>query len=387
MKTRRRVLAFTGIRSDYDLLSELYKMLHTSRDFDFGLVVSGAHLSSRYGHSILQIQKDRLPIIARLRTLPTTDIPGARLEAGARLILGALPAIRKFKPDLLLFAGDREDAVVASLLGTYLGIPMAHFFGGDHADDGHIDNPVRHATSKLASIHFVAHQEHAKRLQALGEMKSRIFHVGSPAIDKLLRVRTLSRSVLLKRFKKEAWTRYALVIFHPVPQSFAMSAREFEEILMALKKEKLPAFVGYPNIDAGNLGIINVIKRYAHDPHFVFYKNLDRDIFTSLMKNAATMVGNSSAGLYEAPSFKLGVVNVGSRQRGRMSSNHIVFVDNGMNNIRRGIRRVLSKPFQKKLKKIKSPFGDGRAAQRTFRILRRLDYKKFLLKKEDALKV
>ena len=178
----KKIIAFTAIRSEYDLLSSLYKLLNADENIDLKLIVSGAHLSKTYGYSVKDIEADGFDILAKIETLIDSDTKASRIKSAAILFQSCIDIIANYNPDLIIFAGDREEVIVASLVGGYLEIPTVHFFGGDHVEDSHIDNPVRHATSKLSSAHFVSTLEHKKRLIAMGEKEERIFDIDSYVI-------------------------------------------------------------------------------------------------------------------------------------------------------------------------------------------------------------
>lgn len=383
----RRILSFTSIRSDYDLMSGLYKRIHEDEHFELGLIVSGAHLSHSYGYTVQAIEKDALPILARIECLIDSNSASSRIKSASILLQSCIHIVESFNPNVILLVGDREDVIVGALIGGYLKIPTIHFFGGDHACDGNVDNPIRHAISKLASLHFVAHEIHVSRLKAIGEPENRIFLIGSPALDKFIIEPWISKDEVLGKFNKHNWTEYALVIQHPILGDEEKAGEYFEEILLALKKSKLKAFVNYPNTDPGNRRIIEVIDMYSKDPDFLFFKNLDRNLFVNLMRHAKLMIGNSSSGLIEAPLIQLGVVNVGTRQRGRLAAKNVVFVDQGVENIISGIKEVLSEDFQNQLKKIKSPYGEGNSVEKAFELIRDIDFTQFTYKYEDPLEL
>jgi len=385
MSAKKRVLAFTGIRSDYDLMSELYRKIHADSQLELGLIVSGAHMSSSYGYTVKYIREDHLPIIAEIESLLDSDSPGSRIKSASILLQSCIHTIISFNPDVILYAGDREDVMVGALAGAYLKIPTIHFFGGDHAVDGNVDNPVRHAASKLSSLHFVAHEEHKHRLLKMGEPANRIFVVGSPALDKFVSTQHLNKQNVLNRMNCPQWEDYALVIFHPILGYEEMTGTYFANILQALMDLKIPAFISYPNVDAGNKQIIEIIEKNRDNQQFVFYKNLERTLFVNIMRHALFMLGNSSAGLYEAPSIPLGAVNVGKRQKGRINAGNVLFVEEDVVSIRNGITQVLSQEFQARLKEVKSIFGDGHSSDAALTLIKNLDLKSFLFKTEDPL--
>lgn len=381
----KKVLAFTGIRSDYELMSSLYIKLKEARDFEIKLIVSGAHLSETYGYSIKEILKDKIEIIAQIENLIDSNSRASRVKALAILLLDCIHVVDEYKPDVILYAGDREEVVVGGLIGTYLRIPTIHFFGGDHAVDGNIDNVVRHSVSKLSSLHFVSNEEAKKRLIKIGEEKRRIFNVGSPALDKFNCVKRINKKEILEIFEKPTWETYAVMMFYPIAGEEAKAGYYFEQILIALEKKNINTFVSYPNTDSGNKQILGVIKKYNNKKNFSFYKNKSRELFINLLRNSLFMIGNSSSGLYEAPMLKLGAINVGNRQKGRLCAENVIFVDQEMQNIVKGIETVLSEPFKEVLAKVKSPYGDGNSVDKIINLMRNLSLKEYVVKAEDPL--
>lgn len=386
MSTKLKVLAFTGIRSDYDLLYEVYQKVNSHEKMELNLIVSGAHLSHSYGHSVDLIERDKFKILAKIETLLDSDTPSARIKSGSILMQGCLPFVESFNPDVILIQGDREDAMVAALVGAYLDIPVLHFFGGDHASDGHVDNPVRHAVSKIATAHFVIHQSHVERLISIGEPQERIFLIGNPALDRFKKIPILSKKEVFESLGFSGWNEaYAVLVFHPILEERESAARQFDSILEVLKEKGIPAFVGYPNVDAGNRSIIHKIESLKEDKNFFFYRNLDRNIFVNLLRGAQFLIGNSSLGILEAPTLRLPAVNVGMRQRGRLHASNVVFSNVDVKSISESIDQVLEPSFRKALASLESPFGDANASQKFIDILESQDFKKMRYKKEDPL--
>jgi len=381
----KRIIGFTGIRSDYDLMSGLYKKIVSNKDLMLGLLVSGAHLSESFGYTVQYVENDKLPILAKIESLIDSNSPSSRIKSAAILMQCCIHSIAEFNPDVMMYAGDREDALVGAMIGAYLKIPTVHFFGGDHATDGNVDNPVRHAISKLSSLHFVSHESHVERLLKMGEPKRRIFNIGSPALDKYVNERLIERKDLLKALGRPDWRDYAIVIFHPILGQENKAGEYFEEILLVLKELQIPAFVSYPNVDAGNRLIIKIIEKYANDPQFMFYKNMERVKFINLMRYARFLIGNSSAGIMEAPIIPLGVINVGIRQKGRYAADNVVFTGESHNQIKKGVETVLSDEFKDMLKNIKSPYGDGKSVDKAYNLITSLDLESYKYKTEDPL--
>ena len=376
-----KILALTSIRSDYDLLSPLYNLLDKDEGIDFKLLVSGAHLSKDFGHTIDQIVKDGFEILLEIETLIHSDTPKSRLKTASLLLQNSIDIVAKFTPDVLLYAGDREDVMVGALLGTYLNIPTIHFYGGDHEDDGHQDTYIRHATSKLSSLHFVSTFEHQQRLLALGESEKRIFNIGSISLDRLVDVK---KTPINDSFTKNIPKNFSLLIFHPILGED--SAFIFENILKVLIQKNIFTFVSYPNTDPGYDEINNIIKKYEYVEQFIFYKNLERDLFLNIFSKCDFIIGDSSAGIYEAATLKKAVINVGLRQKNRLISPNIIYSGVDIKNIDLNITKVTSPEFQNMVDNVKNPYGEGKSALIAYGNIKQLDLKSFVLKSEDPLK-
>jgi UDP-hydrolysing UDP-N-acetyl-D-glucosamine 2-epimerase len=384
----KKILALTMIRSDYDLMSPLYQLLHEDENIDLRLLVGGAHLSETFGYTVSQIEKDGFTMLNRIESLLDSNSKSSRIKSFSILLQNSIDSIAYFDPDLIIYAGDREDVMLGAMVGGYLEIPTAHFFGGDHVNDGHIDNLIRHAASKLSSTHFVTLQQHKERLVAMGESAERIFVTGNISLDKFVDFVPLEIDNIKKYFHiKTGFDNFAIMIFHPTLQDSAKPEEIFEDILKTLKNRNINTFVSYPNVDPGNFEIRRVIEKYAQDKNFIFYKNLERNIFLSLYKHSSFIVGNSSSGVCEAASIPIPALNVGTRQTGRYAEENVIFVDSCITEIEKGIDKVANKDFQSKIKTMKNPYGDGNSAHKAYEIIKKTDFKKFLLKTEDPLEI
>ena len=384
----KKILAISTIRSDYDLMSSLYRLLDDDAEIEFKLLVAGAHLSATYGNTVELIRKDGFEILAEIESLIDSDSQKARLKTASIMLQNAVDVVASWAPDLILYAGDREDVLVGGMLGTYLNIPTIHFFGGDHEKDGHADTVARHATSKLSTFHVVSIDQHKQRLLKMGEFAHRIFVAGSIALDKFVQHRN-GTSAEAKKLLPEGkrLDGYAMVIYHPVDQEKADAGVCFENILLALKKSGVPAIVSYPNSDPGNHLIIEKIAQYENDPSFWFYKNLNRETFLSLYKQARFLIGNSSSGILEAASIPLGVINVGLRQKGRFCGDNVLFCDNSKEDIEKSVSEILSNAFQRNLAKMTNPYGDGNSCKKVYELIRATDFSKLLKKTDDPLEI
>lgn len=379
-----RILGVTGNRADYDLMSYLYKKLNIDAGIEFGLVVTGGHLRQGYENSVAQIRSDSNNIVAEIPNIKGTDKKRSQVDAMAALMERLPDAVEAFNPDVIIVAGDREEVNVVALTAAYMRIPLLHFFGGDFEASGHPDNLARSVGSKLATAHFVTIEEHRQRLLALGEEDRRIFCIGSVALDKFKEEPFLDRASLFKRFGLGQEREYALLIYHP-PVEIEGENREIQNILEALESEGVFAFVSYPNTDYGSLSIATVYDHLKDKDNFCFYRNLERNLFINLFRNASFQIGNSSSGIAEAASVPLPVINVGSRQTSRKAQENVIFIDGGLGNIKDTIRKVRSRAFRDSIRNIQNMYGDGKASSRAYDIIKATDFQAMLLKTYDPL--
>jgi len=382
----KRILGITGIRSDYDLMSILYRRLAADPNVDFKLLVGGAHLSKTYGSSVDLIRADKIPILAAIESLIDADTRSSRLKTASIMLQSAVDVVAEWNPDLIVYAGDREEVWIGAVLGAYLEIPTMHFYGGDHVATGHVDNLVRHAASKLSTYHAVAIGEHRSRLLSIGESPLRISVIGSMALDNFIAQAPLMHSEMCDRVGiSEDVGNYALVLFHPEPTELANVREILENILMELKTAGLGACVGYPNTDPANKEIIDLFHDFNEEPRFFFYKNLARLEFISLYKGARFIIGNSSSGIIEAASIPIPSISVGARQRRRHAGRNVLFVDSDRAAIRKAIEKAEEPDFRKSIIGMTNPYGDGRSCDRAYDLIVSTDFLKLRCKVEDPL--
>jgi UDP-N-acetylglucosamine 2-epimerase (non-hydrolysing)/GDP/UDP-N,N'-diacetylbacillosamine 2-epimerase (hydrolysing) len=382
----KKILAITGIRSDYDLMSGLFRRLEAHTDIDFRLLVGGAHMSRTYGHTIDQIRQDGFTILHAIESLIDSDSLASRLKTASIMLQGAVDVVANWNPDVIIYAGDREEVWIGAMLGTYLEVPTVHFYGGDHTGTGHVDNPVRHAVSKLSTAHAVTIDEHRQRLLSMGEPDSRIRVIGNVSLDNFVHHQALSRQELQEQIGLPAtMVGHALVLFHPDPSEKGIAATIVERILQSLKKSRIPGCVGYPNTDPSNRDIIDVIEKYRSDENFYFYRNLNRNQFISMYKHASFIIGNSSSGILEAASIPIPAINVGLRQKGRFAGENVIFCDSDESAINAAITTARSSSFLERINDMVNPYGCGDSAEMAYQMLMELDLKSMRLKTEDAL--
>jgi UDP-N-acetylglucosamine 2-epimerase (non-hydrolysing)/GDP/UDP-N,N'-diacetylbacillosamine 2-epimerase (hydrolysing) len=382
-----KILGFTTARSDYDLMSGLYRLIHLDDDMDLKLIVSGCHLSPNHGNTIKHIQRDGFNIVAALDTLVTTDDSRAsQLKTASNLLQAAIDVVQQEKPDLIIYAGDREDVIIYSMIAAFLKIPSIHFWAGDHTTDGCIDNVVRHAASKFSNFHFVALEQHRERLIKIGENPKRIYNIGSMALDRFVQCPAINKQQLLQTLQlSELFDHYALLIFHPLHSEIAHYGEYLETIIQCVIAAGLSVCIGAPNTDPGYLAGFEVINRYREHPCCFYYENLERSQFISLYKHAQFIIGNSSSGILEAASVPIPAINVGKRERNRYCESNVVFCSPDAEDITRTIKKVTSSCFQQQLRHVKNPYGEGHSAEKALQLIKQLPLSEFLLKDEDPL--
>lgn len=380
-----KILAITAIRSEYDLMTPLFFKLKSDKEIQLKLLVGGAHNSYSFGYTCQDIKNDGFDILLEIESLIDADSKSGRLKSASVLLISAIDVVKAFDPDLIVYAGDREEVMIGALLGGYLGIPTLHLYGGDHAADGHIDNPIRHAVSKLSTCHFVSTEEHKKRLLNLKEPEYRIFNIGSISLDKFRQIEikgNILKDVAQKTISKPA----ALVIYHPIQEEIEHTTQIIRDMLLSLIKFGYHCFVGLPNTDPGNGEIRRALHPFASECDDVtVYGNLSREDFISLFKMSSLIIGNSSAGLLEAASIPIACINVGARQQGRSCGSNVLFVKAKRAPIEEGLRLVSSKKFKKQLNQVINPYGDGYSAERAYSLIKSIDFESILAKKEDPL--
>ena len=377
----KRIAVVTGTRAEYGILYPVLRAIETRSELELSLVVTGMHLSHEFGYTIQEIEKDGFKIDARVDMLPSSDTLGAMAESVGLGIIGMAQTWEQLKPDIILVLGDRTEPLAATIAGAYMNIPVAHVHGGDVC--GNIDDSARQAISKFAHIHFPATQKSAERITKMGEEEWRIHIVGAPALDTILNESFIPADALVKKFALDLTKPLILAVQHPVTTQVDAAPVQVRETLEAIGEIGYPAIVIYPNSDAGGRKMIEVIKEFERHPLIKTFKSLPRQEYISLMKAAGVMVGNSSSGIIEAPSFGLPVVNVGIRQEGRERGKNVIDVGHNKQEIIKAIKKASAdREFLNEVKKCQSPYGDGNAGKKIAGALSNIEITPQLLQKK-----
>jgi GDP/UDP-N,N'-diacetylbacillosamine 2-epimerase (hydrolysing) len=338
---------------------------------------------------INQIKKDGFQIADCIDTLLMTNRNTQRIKGIGLLTYGLSQTVERENPDLLFVIGDREESIATALVGNYMNILTAHFGGGDTVF-GNADDPIRFAVSKLAHIHLTIAEEYAKNLIRVGEEHFRVFNVGNPSYENINKEKTLSLEEISEKLNFDISDgKYIVLLKHPLSSEMEDAFSQMKVTLEAIEKFNTQTgykVIGiYPNTDPGSYDIINAIKKYDNSSYIKFFKNLPRNLFINVMRNSKALAGNSSMGILEAPFYKLPVINIGNRQKGRLNAGNVKFVGYEIDKIAELLFEACSDPiYIKSIKALKNPFGDGNSSQKIVDILSKIDYtdKKWFIKQK-----
>lgn len=374
----RKIVYITGTRAEYGVMHSILKAIKDHPKLKLSLVVTGMHLSKRLGYTIDEIKKDGFKIDAivdaQIKKMDNYEMA----QSMGFCIVGITKSLRKLKPDILLLEGDRGETLAGAIVGAHLNIPIVHISGGDIS--GSIDNSIRKAITNFAHIHLANTPESARRILKIGEQPWRIKMVGALGLDYKLKDLILAKeltSALAFDLKKPI----ILVVQHSVTGESKCAGPQIKKTLDAILQLKQQTILFYPNADAGSREMIKVIEKYRKYNFIKIFKSLSRREFLGLMAMSDVMVGNSSAGLVEAPMFNLTVVNIGSRQQGRERAKNIIDVGYDTKKIYQTALKILSNRKKYKAKKIKTPYRDANTAKKVIEVLLKLKINPKLLNK------
>ncbi|QAA31666.1 UDP-N-acetylglucosamine 2-epimerase [Clostridium manihotivorum] len=379
-----KVLAITGIRSEYFILQPILEEVQSRENVELKLIVTGTHLSAVHGNTYKIIENDGFNII-KLESLLSSDSLEGRCKSIGIQMMGLTDIVVREKPDWLLVLGDREESISTATVGTYLNIPVAHVCGGDRVV-GNIDDSIRHAVTKLAHLHFPTTEENGERILKMGEEPWRVNVVGNPSLDSIRKQPDLSYEYINNKLginiKEDE--PFILLIKHPLSSEISEAAEQMRVTLEAVSELGYETVITYPNSDAGGFEMIGVINEFVQKYDFInAFKTIPKDLFTNLQRKAALLLGNSSSGLLEAPFLKLPVVNVGNRQKQRQHSENIIFVTHDKEQIKKAIETAIrDEEFISVCQNCSNPYGDGYSAKRIVDTLFNTEINQRLLNKQ-----
>ena len=380
---RRKICIITGTRAEYGLLYWLMKEIQEDADFALQIIATGMHLSPEFGLTYRQIEEDGFKIDRKIEMLLSSDTPVGISKSMGLGIISLAEAYADLKPDIVVLLGDRFEVFSAASAATISRVPIAHLHGGE-ATEGLIDEPIRHSISKMSHLHFTAAEEYRRRVIQMGESPARVFNVGGLGIDNIKKLTLLDRDEFEDSIDFKLSQKNLMITFHPVTLEHATAREQFQNLLDALDALDSTRFIfTKPNADTEGRVIIKMIDDYVsiNSHKAIAFVSLGQLRYLSAMRFVDGVVGNSSSGLAEAPTFKIGTINMGDRQRGRMKANSVIDCEPTKGSILSAIRELYSEAFQDKLKNTKNLYGEGGAAKKIKKILKGTDLTD-ILKKE-----
>ena len=384
----RKIAVITTSRAEYGLLYWLMKGIKEDPDLQLQLIVTGTHLSSEFGSTIDQIRDDGFHVDRSFDLRMHNDTPSGISNSLAIAIDGFATAFATLNPDLIVVLGDRFEILGATTTGLIANIPIAHLHGGE-LTMGAIDDSIRHSITKMSALHFAASEEYRNRIIQLGESPQRVFNVGGMGMDNIRKIKLLSKKELEENLNFKFRKRNYLITFHPETLEPEESEEHFTELLSVLESDKdsMNIFT-FPNADTGNHALIVKLEEYIskHQDNSVLFKSLGQLRYLSLMKQVNAIVGNSSSGIIEAPSFKVPTINIGKRQEGRIRASSIIDCKTNREAIRKAFNKLRAPDFIETIKQVKSPYGNGGAAVKVLKQLKSCDLQDLRFKKFYDLK-
>ena len=368
----KNIAVFTGTRAEYGILYWLLKDIQSDQLLNLQLLVSGTHLSYEFGETYHQIESDGFQIDEKVEMLLSSNSPVGVAKSMGVALLGFADALSRLSPNLLVILGDRFEALAAAQTATILRIPVVHLHGGE-ITEGAYDDAFRHAITKFSYLHLTSTEIYRERVIQLGEDPSRVFNVGALGLDHLKRASFLDLKSLGENLDFNLDKRYFLVTYHPVTLGNEPVEETFRALLAAL--DQFPDYqviITYPNADDGGRKIIPLIEQYTvARPHRVFSAvSLGQMRYLSAIKHSTLVVGNSSSGIIEAPSFNVPTVNIGCRQLGRLASKSVINVDPDEDSIVNGIFEGLKELSKERGEKFINPYGEGGTSMKIIDILK-----------------
>lgn len=361
----KKICVITGTRADYGLLRPLIKRIKEDKELKLQLIATGMHLSPEFGLTYKEIESDGLQIDEKIEMLLSSDTPIGISKSMGLSMIGFADVFNRINPDMIVVLGDRYEIFSAVSSALSFRIPVAHIHGGE-TTEGAIDESMRHSITKMSYLHFTSTEVYRNRVIQLGENPKRVFNVGAIGIESIKELKLLSKSELEKNINFKFGKQTALITFHPVTLENGTSKCQFQELLSALEKFKdLKIIFTKSNSDTDGRVINKMIDNYVNENKgsAIAFTSMGQTRYLSAMKYADLVVGNSSSGIIEAPSFNLPTINIGDRQKGRVQAQTVINCEPVQDEIYQSIEKGLSYEFKEKIKNIQNPYGDGNVSE------------------------
>ena len=379
---KKIISILTATRAEYGLLKPIIAKLNTVKEFDVRIVATGAHLSPEFGLTYREIEKDGFKIDEKIEILLSSDTPSSISKSMGLAMISFADYFEKLNPDLLIVLGDRYETLAVATTAMNQRIPIAHLYGGE-TTEGAIDESIRHAITKLSYLHFTSTDEYRNRVIRLGEHPGRVYNVGAIGIENILNEKLLSKEQLENELKICLSKPYAVVTFHPVKLENNSAEKQIESLLEVCKEYKNFNFIfTKSNADAEGRIINQYIDWYVKEnDNIMAFTSLGMIRYLSALKYCAMVVGNSSSGLVEAPSFGVPTINIGDRQKGRLQASSVINCEPMKDNIKKAMDLASGEAYVRKAKKTVNPYGNGDTSNKVVEVV-----KEYLLNDKIDLK-
>ncbi len=379
----KRICVITGTRAEYGLLKPLIMKMIDDKEIDLKLVVTGMHMSTEFGLTYKLIEEDDIVIDEKIEILLSSDSHVATSKAMGLAIISFSEYINRTKPDMVIVLGDRYEILAASISAMVANVPIAHIHGGE-ITEGAQDDVFRHCITKLSYLHFTSTESYRKRVMQLGEDPHRVFNVGAIGIENIKELKLLSKEEIEKSINFALNKKFALVTFHPVTLEQGLAEIQITELLGALEEfDDMKFIITKANSDNEGRKINRKIDEFiAKSPEkYIGFVSMGQLKYLSAMKYCSMVIGNSSSGIIEAPSFNIPTINIGDRQKGRLQAKTVINCDPIKNDIIKAIKRGLSKEFKEEISKVENPYGDGDTSNKVLYEIKKALSKEIELKK------
>lgn len=368
----RKICVVTGTRAEYGLLSRLMRMIADSDQTQLQIIATNMHLSPKYGNTYQEIVRDGFTIDKKIPILEEgKDDANATVKSMAKALAGFADAYDELKPDMVVVLGDRYEILAAATSALIQRIPIAHLYGGE-ITEGAYDDSIRHSVTKMSHLHFTSCEEYRHRVIQLGEQPIRVFNVGSIGVENIKMLSLMSKDDIEKEIDFAIDDKTILVTYHPVTLGNRTAKEDIDDFIAALDEKKdLRIIFTMPNSDAGGQAIVEAINAFvAKNPQRArVFKSLGVLRYLSVMQQVAAVVGNSSSGLVEVPSFGIPTLNIGDRQKGRMAADSVFNCGTDKQSVLKGLDVALSDDFKQKAAATHNPYDKEGTAQAIFNVI------------------
>lgn len=376
-KQQLKVAVFTGTRAEYGLLYWLLKDIEADPDLELQLLVTGMHLSPEFGETYKVIEEDGFKIDEKIEILLSSDSAVGTAKSIGLGVLGFTDSLSRLSPDVLVILGDRFEALAIAQTAMILRIPIIHLHGGE-VTEGAYDDAIRHAITKLSYLHATSTEEYRQRVIQLGEEPSRVKNVGAIGLDHLRRSEMLSLEELSESLGFELSHKFFLITYHPVTLAEEEPVESFKEILRVI--DLYPDYkvvLTYPNADDGGRKIIPILEEYAtnNKERVLAIPSLGQQRYLSAVKHCSAVIGNSSSGIIEVPSFGVPTINVGLRQKGRLAARSVIHTEANFKSIKSAMQSALSNEFETDNAPVINPYGEGDTSMKVIELIKSMSFK------------